>query len=190
MTRRILDFAQGRTSPSPELIRKLIRFDGERYYWNPRPKEMFPDERSFKTWNTRFAGKETLRNLMKSTGYFTAAFFGQAYLAHRVIWAYHYGEWPTDQIDHINGDKTDNRLENLRSVTNAENCKNKRTLDANLSGVTGVGWHRAANKWYARIGSGYRNIYLGVFDNFDGAVAARKNAEIEHGFHQNHGRAA
>lgn len=112
------------------------------------------------------------------------------YPNHRIIWAMHYGVWPTKFLDHINGDPTDNRIENLREVTNQENCKNARIGKNNTSGRVGVSYygHNGWSKWHAYIRGNGKLISLGYFEDFDAAVAAREAAEIEHGYHPNHGR--
>jgi hypothetical protein len=83
------------------------------------------------------------------------------YLAHRLAWFYSYGKWPVDQIDHINGDRTDNRLINLREATNAENAQNKR-IRAGKSGFCGV--RKENSKWLAEIKVNYKPIRIGLFN--------------------------
>ena len=111
------------------------------------------------------------------------------YLEHRVIWEKHNGKIPKGlEIDHINHDRLDNRIENLRLVTKQENQRNaKRRID-NTSGVTGVVWRNENKRWYAQIGIDGKNIHLGCFSEFSDAVNARKNAEVLYGFHKNHGK--
>ena len=113
---------------------------------------------------------------------------GKKYYAHRLAWLYTYGDWPKDQIDHLYQDSLNNRLINLREVTNAENLKNRKRQNNNRSGVTGVHFHNKAQKWEAYITVNFKRIYLGHFDLKDDAIVARKNAEVEYGFHPNHGR--
>lgn len=112
---------------------------------------------------------------------------GKLYRAHRLAWLYTHGHFPPREIDHINGDGTDNRLCNLRSVTPSENQRNSRLRSDNSSGTSGVSWQRAARKWVAQIKVDSKSKHLGLFEDLDDAIAARKAAEIEHGFHQNHG---
>lgn len=109
------------------------------------------------------------------------------YKAHRVIYLLQTGAWPPDKIDHQNGDGADNRWENLRAATPEENSRNQRKSCTNMSGQTGVYWHKHHGKWAAQIMVHRRNIHLGYFTSKGDAVAARKKAEVEHGFHPNHG---
>jgi hypothetical protein len=115
---------------------------------------------------------------------------GRVLKTHRVAWALHYGEWPAGNMDHINHDRQDNRLSNLRVVTTQENNKNRSAMGDNTSGHMGVGFHKQTGKWRAYIGVDGRQIYLGLFDSLDLAVVERKRAEKKYGFHSNHGSAA
>ena len=179
--------------PSPKLLRKLLRYELEtgKLFWKERTPDMFVDgkhtaEHNCAAWNGRFANKQAFTAIMGG-GYACGRVFDKAYFAHRVIWAIVHNEWP-EQIDHINGVKDDNRIENLRSVSNAENGKNKKRQSNNASGVCGVYWHNRDSKWVAQIKFGGKKKHLGYFTDFDDAVAARKTAEVKHGFHPNHGR--
>ncbi len=175
------------TTPSPELIRQLIHFDGQHYFWKPRPRSMFVSDRSYGHWNAEFAGKQTMLS-PPSNDYAMITIREKNYQAHRVIWAFHYGEWPIGCIDHINGDKTDNRLCNLRVTSHAENMKNQKRRSTNTSGVTGVCWSKKDKRWVASIKVDGRSKHLGSFAVFDAAVSARKLAETNYGYHPNHGR--
>lgn len=110
------------------------------------------------------------------------------YYAHRMAWLVWYGHWPKNEIDHINGDTLDNRIENLRDVDCAENRKNQRISSANTSGALGVRWHGEKGRWQARMQVCRKEIHLGYFDHLEDAVAARKEADKRYGFHENHGR--
>lgn len=180
--------------PAPEDIRKLLRYEPDtgKLYWLERTPDLFEDgkqsaETVCRRWNTRYAGKEALTS-DNGKGYRQGAIFSRVYFAHRVIWAIAHNEWPADQIDHINGVKNDNRIENLRAVTNQENHKNQKLSSNNTSGVTGVYWRPARRKWQVRIYVNGRLLHLGLYVNKDEAVAARKAAEVKYGFHENHGR--
>ena len=99
-------------------------------------------------------------------------------LAHRAAWAIHFGEWPSGEIDHINGDEADNRMKNLRDVSKSVNQQNKRKPRSdNTCGFLGVGWHKAAKKWRAQISISGRVVYLGLFDEPEIAHAAYLDAK-------------
>lgn len=172
-----------KTLPTPEYLRKRLRYEPEtgKLFWldcdDMRPQ-----------WKSRFVGKEAMIT-MSSHGYFSARFSGCAVYAHRVIWAMVHGEWPVGEIDHINGNRSDNRIENLRHVTKSENAKNKRRPSNNSSGVSGVHWFKRDQKWQAQIsiGSG-RSKHLGYFSTLEEAAAARLAAEREYGYTDRHGK--
>jgi hypothetical protein len=96
-----------------------------------------------------------------------------------------YGEWPNCQIDHINGDRTDNRIVNLRAVSREENARNRKVPKNSSTGIIGV--TKEGGKWRAHIRIGGKKINLGRFENFDDAVCARKKANAHYNFHENHG---
>lgn len=108
--------------------------------------------------------------------------------AHRVAWLLIHGKWPEHQIDHINGNPSDNRLINLREVNNQENHKNMKRHKGNKSGYTGVYWNTAVNKWQAYICIDGVQTYLGVFDDVEEAAKVRADAEEMAKYHKNHGR--
>jgi hypothetical protein len=105
----------------------------------------------------------------------------------RVAFALMEGRWP-DCIDHVNGDKLDDRWENLREVTNAENLRNLPKYRNNTSGSVGVYWCADRSKWRVRIKVLGAFLSLGYYADFDSAVQVRKSAELKYGFHENHGR--
>lgn len=171
-----------------DFLNSLLRYEPEtgKLFWKPRDKEMFRSDRQFKTWNTRFSEKEA--GSVGNHGYRAVIVMGKAYLAHRLIWMMVYGDWPPEQLDHINGDRQDNRLSNIRRVSNAENCKNLGMKKDNSSGITGVSWRPDINKWTARIRVNGKDKHLGSFGDKETAIQARKAADIKYGYHPNHGR--
>ena len=120
-------------------------------------------------------------------GYIRISIDRRSYSAHRLAWLYMYGHFPENQIDHINHIKSDNRITNLREVTNQINCRNSRLPKNNKSGIIGVYWNSWRNKWTAIVKVNYQYKFLGHFDDFFEAVCARKSMEIQIGFHPNHG---
>ena len=145
-----------------------------------------PRDRVRKTFNKQFAGKPAF-NVKNGAGYLSGSFMGNKYLAHRVVWLMTHKEWPDGDIDHINGDKTDNRPENLRLVTKSQNLRNMRIPSDNKSGYIGVFWVGRINKWTAQIRHNGKAIHLGYFSTLDEAVAARRAANVVCGYHPNHG---
>lgn len=174
---------------TPELLRQLLCYEPEtgKLFWLSRSRDYFTSEGQCKSWNTRFVGKEAVTSINKH-GYNHGQIFARNYSAHRVAWAMHYGAWPDGQIDHINHDKLDNRINNLRVVTNKENNRNRGRATNNTSGHTGVSWHKRDQKWLASIVVDDKKKNLGRFDSKDDAIAARANASRLLGFHQNHGQ--
>lgn len=120
-------------------------------------------------------------------GYIRVDIEGAQYYIHRIIWLFVYGEFPSGHIDHINHNRADNRISNMRDVCRIINGQNRSKGKNNISGVCGVGWHKQKQQWQARITINKKLVHLGSFNKFDDAVAVRKNAEIKYGFHPNHG---
>lgn len=123
----------------------------------------------------------------KKTGYIQISVKSKTYLAHHLAWLYSFGYLPKE-IDHINGIKTDNRIENLREASRQENARNHKRSKRNTSGITGVYYHNGSKGWMAYIKVNYKQIYLGYFKNKEDAISARKEAEIKYDFHPNHDR--
>lgn len=122
-------------------------------------------------------------------GYYRGGLLGRNVMAHRVVWKWHFDTEP-DEIDHINGDPSDNRIENLRAATRQDNVRNTCIRKCNKSGVQGVYWHNAKSRWVASIRHGGKQIEIGTFLDLEAAAGARKAAEKQFGYHSNHGRPA
>jgi hypothetical protein len=105
-------------------------------------------------------------------GYRQVKFNGIAYKAHRLIWLMQTGEWPEHEIDHINGDRADNRWSNLRAATTAQNKQNLAKRTDNSTGATGVHWDKRINRWFGQIHANGKQHYLGSFDSKEEAAAA------------------
>jgi hypothetical protein len=123
----------------------------------------------------------------RSDGYWRVPYKGKIYSAHRLAWFYVHGVFPPDQVDHINHQRDDNRIANLRLATNTENGRNRSLSTNNTSGVTGVYWEKREGKWRATIKANGKRIHLGCFYNIECAIAARQAANIKYKFHRNHG---
>jgi len=118
--------------------------------------------------------------------YWEIGFYGKSYMAHRLVFLYMTGSFPVNQVDHIDGNGLNNRWENLRDVTHTENRKNDKLHRHNTSGTMGVSYCKLYKKWRARIG--IKGKHLGYFESKEKAISARKKAELEFGFHPNHGK--
>lgn len=114
------------------------------------------------------------------SGYAGIAIGPKRWQSHRIAWALHYGEWPKDQIDHINGIRTDNRICNLREASNAQNGKNLGLSKANTSGHKGVCFDKQTGKWRAIIKVNFKLISLGRYANLQDAINARVAAEQQY----------
>lgn len=175
-----------------ETVRKLLSYNPEtgELRWKPRGAEFFTDgkftaETQAARWNTRHAGNVAFAISVK--GHRVGNLLGRRVYSHRVIWIWMTGKWPEGDVDHINGDKADNRWVNLRDVPHYINGRNMPISRANTSGVTGVYWHRKRQKWCASIKVNGEDRYLGLFTSLTDAAAARAQAQAEHGFTERHG---
>ena len=147
--------------------------EDSRLFWREdRPLDHFSSDRYLRAWTTRFAGKEA-GNIRKRDGYrvvrITHSGVERLISTHRFIWAIYHHEQPklTLEIDHLDGDRLNNHIDNLRLVTPSDNRRNSK-------------------RWsYFRIG--VKHKHLGYFDDIEEAAAVRKAASIEHGFTDRHG---
>lgn len=110
-------------------------------------------------------------------GYRQICILGKRHMAHRLAWLYVYGEWPSNHLDHINQNKDDNRIENLREVTVKQNAENVTVWLKNRNGRRGVSWVKKSNRWQADIKHNGKTIHLGVYESLLDAVAARIRGE-------------
>lgn len=163
--------------------------------WKERDPSSFVDgdkwytkERSAKIWNTRRAGNLAL-NYKTQYGYLQGRVEGKLYPAHRVIWFLVHGEWP-DEIDHINGNRSDNRLANLRNISRNENMRNRKIDTRNTSGFMGVSWNKTNKKWHVYANVDKKRTNIGWFETIEEAIEARKKFLASEDFHENHGRKA
>ena len=134
---------------------------------------------------TRSDGETGYKN---DIGYVQIYFNGRIYSAHRLAWALAHKVQPVGEIDHINGNRADNRLCNLRLVSSQEQNRNRSLSKRNKSGVKGVCWEAARGKWRATVNPGGKVVLVGRFDNLnlakEAVMATRKRL---HGDFANHG---
>lgn len=136
----------------------------------PKNSDFLYDPETGKLW--REAGTADGR------GYRYVQFQGEHHLVHRVAWFLYYGEWPDKTVDHINGNRSDNRITNLRLATISENGYNRKTPQNNTSGFKGVSFHRGL--WQAQISVSGKNKFLGRFASREEAAAAYGKSALQY----------
>jgi len=174
-----------------EYLQECFKYDKKTgsLYWKERPLHHFKNINAMKWTNSRFANSlvGNIKNTERSnTSYYITKVNNKHYAVHRLIWEMHYGKIPDEmQIDHIDNNGINNRLENLRLVSQSLNQKNRPLQKSNKSGVNGVNWHKAAKKWQVRIvDNNGKRIDLGRYDSFEDAIIIRKTHEKKYGYLQ------
>lgn len=170
-----------RSELSPEMMRDLVDYDpvSGSFTWKPRRPHHF-DEGGHSAahicarWNSRFAGKSA--GTRDRYGYGIITIYCVHYRCARVAWCILTGQWPTNEIDHINCDTGDDRAANLREATTSENHGNIRLQSNNTSGFKGVSWDKIRGKWQANIKKNGRMFNLGRFDRKEDAASAYEHA--------------
>ena len=178
-----------------ETARRLLEYNPQTgmLTWKPRSPSMFTDgkgkytsEWKAKCWNALYAGKEA--GAMDGHGYrHVVILTNHRCQAHRLAWLIFHGIWPKTDIDHINHDRQDNRMANLRIVNRQENLRNQGSRRTSKSGLLGVEWCPWISKWRSRITVDGKSVHLGVFHSKEEAMNARRAGERQYGFHENHG---
>jgi hypothetical protein len=158
-----------------EDVKKIFIFNEEegRFYWLIKRKG---------------ANKNKIAGGDNTIGYRTIGYKGRRYLEHRLVWLYKTGAYPKNKIDHINHNRSDNRFENLREVTHSVNSKNCRLRKNNSSGFNGVYFNKFAKKWAINMMVNGEIKYFGYFKTKEDAIKKRESANLEFGFHINHGK--
>lgn len=144
-----------------ELIRQLFAYDSEAGCFTSLVRR-----------GKRWPPGQIAGTLDPSNGYRKLRFRGRQHFEHRLVWLWVHGEWPAAQVDHINGNRSDNRIANLRLATARENSRNAGMSRNNTSGYKGVFWERGCGKWRASITVNRKTIHLGVFVSAPEAHAA------------------
>jgi hypothetical protein len=155
-------------------------------YWKPRLPHMFSakGQRSAAgccaNWNARYAGKKCL-TAIGSHGYFHGNLMGKGVLAHRIVFQLFYGYKPIG-VDHINGNRLDNRPCNLREATASQNSANSKSRKGSTSKYLGVCWSKNHGKWIACITTNGKTHHIGLFESeIEAAIAYNKAAKNTHG---------
>ena len=183
-------------------LKKLLDYNAETgvFIWRERDVNLFlhceNPARICNSWNTKYAGCVAGHKVKKKSGLFyisialgeTAIGNVKKYQAHRLAWLYITGRFPEFQIDHIDGDGTNNKWLNLRDATNQENHKNVKRHCDNTSGYTGISLDKKSGKWDVRVQLNGKPVFRKLFLDIKDAVYARNREWKKHGFHKNHGR--
>lgn len=154
--------------------------------WKVRPRSHFNSDRGCNIFNTSHSG--TVAGTTGNHGYRQVNLFGKIYLVHRVIMLMKNSEMPEHDVDHINGNRVDNRLCNLRLATRRENLKNRMLSTKNSSGINGVSWDKRYKNWTARIRIEGKYLYIGNFENKEDAALARYIFDMICYYDPSHGR--
>lgn len=183
--------------PSPEVLRQLLDYDPETgiLTWKYRDVSWFRPSATRSAvhvcalWNSRYAGKPALTGHW-GLGYRAGSVLGVRVKAHRACWAIHYGKWPSEDIDHDDGDSSNNRIRNLFDRTTQQNCMNAAPHRKKSDLPPGVKFYpkRKGRRYQARIGLRGKSLSLGYHDTAEAAHAAYLAAADKHGFSRRHGR--
>ena len=151
-----------------ELVKKLFYYDAASgmLIWRNG------NGRNVKPWQQAKA--------LNGNGYFTVKIQNKNYPVHRIIWLYVNGNFPSQEIDHKNRIRNDNRLCNLRAVSRIDNCQNISLPRHNKSGHIGVSWFKKQKSWTVYVKVNKKNKWLGYYKNLDDAVVARKAGEAQY----------
>lgn len=169
-----------------ETLEICVRLDGQKLFWKERPRSLFSSDKDCKRWNTTYAGKEAFCT-KTFYGYLAGTLFKRHLFAHRVIWALHHKSFPLLWLDHIDGNRENNDISNLREVSYKDNNKNSAIRKDNKTGYTGV--TLKGTKYVATIKNlEGRQLQLGSFSSLEEAVDARVIAENTYNYHKNHGK--
>lgn len=183
-----------------EYLKEALTYDPETgiFKWRlDRPESHFPDWRGRNGFLSNIRHKTEAGSLSRPskrnpTQYIVIGLAGKNHKAHRLAWLYVYGEWPPEDIDHIDLDTQNNRISNLRLSKDKLNHRNRSKYSSNSSGVVGVSFHKKTNKWQAegqQVVDGKRiRHYLGLYSTIEEAAAIRKQWEKEFGYSENHGK--
>jgi hypothetical protein len=161
------------------VLKECLSYNQEtgEFFWLSRPEHHFRQLRDQIAWNCRNAGH--LAGAIDSKGYWRIALWKRHYRAHRLAFLYVKGRLPDGDVDHVDGDRLNNRFSNLREATRVQNLWNTQAHKDSRTGVKGVHWHDRANKYQARIYLNGKTVSLGLFSTVEAASAAYQKASRE-----------
>lgn len=136
---------------TPEILKEHLEYRDGHLWWIKLPKQASKIDQSKPAGHTN------------NSRYRAITINGRRYLEHRLVWLYHFGKWPDMELDHINGDRNDNRIENLREVTRQQNLFNS-VSKGGTSKYKGVSWDKNRNKWVAQYMLDRKHYYIGRYD--------------------------
>jgi hypothetical protein len=171
-----------------EILKELIHYDPDTgiFTWKERGIKWFKRSSNCKWWNSRYSNKQA-GHIHENSGmvYIVIRVLKTRYQGHQLAILYEKGDF-VKEVDHIDGDGTNNKIKNLREVTHLENSKNQKLRKNNKTGFNGIDYRN--KKYKVRIGDNCERLWIGTYDTLEEAIEARKEAEIKYGYHENHGR--
>lgn len=192
---RRINMSDSRLQKASELevasrLSKLVYYNPETgdFIWKKREGQDVGSKVFNSTWAGKRAGK------VEKDGYVRISLkvSGRSHWirAHRLAWYMVYGALPVNEVDHVNQQKGDNKIANLRDVTRTQNMRNRPMLGRNTSGVNGVCWSKSARKWQSYGQDGGKFKVLGTFHDIEKASSVANAFRMSHGYSESHGKSA
>jgi hypothetical protein len=170
--------------PTPEYLHECFDYDPETggLTWKVRPREHFNSDRGWRTFNSKYSGKE-IRSITGKGYRHARVTIGDkvmSFYVHVIAHVLMTKSWPTEDIDHKNRHSSSNEWNNLRPATRSQNIINQGIRSDNTTGVTGVSWHKKMRKYRVRVHQNRKEVIVGYYDTLEEATAARKQAAQSH----------
>lgn len=175
-----------------DVIREVFEYKDGKLFWKRRPLKHFNSTRAQNVFNSKWAGVEAGTLLCPNKEYLISqvSYKGEKHslLLHIATWAIVNGVYPSQDIDHLDGDGLNNDIHNLSEAGVLLNMQNKRRYKNNSSGLCGVIWYKRSNKWVVQGTVGGKKLNLGYFESFFDAACTRKSWELSYDFTERHGK--